>query len=197
SGFTQYGGGISGGMVAYAGGVAFTPTMGETVAIIEAENASGARVTAGSGQRVDPFGRALAANLTPFSTNEVEIDPRGLPMSVELKSSAQRVAPTAGAVVRLKFETDGGGRSVILRARMESGEPVPFGAGVSDVAGLSVGTVAQDGRIVLRGTKTDTGTLRVTWGVLEVESCSISYMLPVQEKGSQQQWTNAEAVCIN
>ncbi|MXN87558.1 fimbria/pilus outer membrane usher protein, partial [Burkholderia sp. 4812] len=89
TGFTQYGAGISGGMVAYGGGVAFTPTMGETVAIVEAKDAHGARVTAASGLRIDPFGHALVSNLMPFSTNEVEIDPKGVPMSVELKSSAQ------------------------------------------------------------------------------------------------------------
>nr|WP_230684627.1 fimbria/pilus outer membrane usher protein [Burkholderia cepacia] len=195
TGFTQYGGGISGGMVAYAGGVAFTPTMGETIAIVEAKDAHGARVTAGSGLRVDPFGHALVSSLTPFSTNEVEIDPKGVPMSVELKSSAQHIAPTAGAVVRLKFETEGGGRAVIMRARMADGEPVPFGAEVSDAAGRNVGTVAQDGRIVLRGVKTDTGTLNVKWGDTVADGCSMSYTLATASKTSKQRWTDAEAVC--
>ncbi|WP_052007318.1 fimbria/pilus outer membrane usher protein [Burkholderia paludis] len=195
TGFTQYGGGISGGMVGYAGGLVLTPTMGETLAIVEAKDASGARVTTGSGLRIDPFGHALAANLTPFSTNEVEIDPKGVPMSVELKSSAQHVAPTAGAVVRLKFETEGGGRAVIMRARTTDGEPVPFGAEVSDAAGQNVGTVAQDGRVVLRGVKTDTGTLNVKWGDTAAEGCSLSYTLAPASKTSRQSWTEAEAVC--
>ncbi|WP_174972771.1 fimbria/pilus outer membrane usher protein [Burkholderia lata] len=195
TGFTQYGGGISGGMVAYAGGVAFAPTMGETMAIVEAKDANGARVTAGSGLRIDRFGHALVSNLTPFSTNEVEIDPKGVPMSVELKSSAQHVAPTAGAVVRLKYETEGGGRAVIMRARMSDGEPVPFGAEVSDAAGQNVGTVAQDGRVVLRGVKTDTGTLNVKWGDTVAEGCALSYRLPTASKASQQRWTDVEAVC--
>ncbi|VWD43881.1 Fimbrial biogenesis outer membrane usher protein [Burkholderia lata] len=195
TGFTQYGGGISGGMVAYAGGVAFAPTMGETMAIVEAKDANGARVTAGSGLRIDSFGHALVPSLTPFSTNEVEIDPKGVPMSVELKSSAQHVAPTAGAVVRLKYETEGGGRAVIMRVRMSDGEPVPFGAEVNDAAGQNVGTVAQDGRIVLRGVKTDVGTLNVKWGDTPSNICSLSYTLPMARKTSQQRWTDVEAVC--
>ncbi|WP_334001982.1 fimbria/pilus outer membrane usher protein [Burkholderia cepacia] len=195
TGFTQYGGGISGGMVAYAGGVAFTPTMGETMAIVEAKDANGARVTSGSGLRIDRFGHALVSTLTPFSTNEVEIDPKDVPMSVELKSSAQHVAPTAGAVVRLKYETEGGGRAVIMRARMADGEPVPFGAEVSDTAGQNVGTVAQDGRVVLRGVKTDTGTLKVKWGDTDGDHCSLSYTLPTENKTSKQRWIDAEAVC--
>ncbi|MBN3797613.1 fimbria/pilus outer membrane usher protein [Burkholderia sp. Ac-20392] len=195
TGFTQYGGGISGGMVAYAGGVAFAPTMGETMAIVEAKDANGARVTAGSGLRIDSFGHALVPSLTPFSTNEVEIDPKGVPMSVELKSSAQHVAPTAGAVVRLKYETEGGGRAVIMRARMSGGEPVPFGAEVNDAAGQNVGTVAQDGRIVLRGVKTDAGTLNVKWGDTSSDICSLSYTLPTASKTNRQRWTDVEAVC--
>ncbi|MCA8273455.1 fimbrial biogenesis outer membrane usher protein [Burkholderia sp. AU30280] len=195
TGFTQYGGGISGGMVAYAGGLAFAPAMGETMAIVEAKDANGARVTAGSGLRIDSFGHALVPSLTPFSTNEVEIDPKGVPMSVELKSSAQHVAPTAGAVVRLKYETEGGGRAVIMRARMSDGEPVPFGAEVSDATGQSVGTVAQDGRIVLRGLKADTGTLKVKWGDTDDEICSLSYTLPAASKTNRQRWIDAEAVC--
>ena len=195
TGSTQYGGGISGGVVAYAGGVAFTPTMGDTVAIVEAENASGARVTSGSGLRIDPFGRAVVSSLTPFSTNEVEIDPKGLPMSVELKSSTQHVAPTAGAVVRLKFETEGGGRSVILQARLADGQPLPFGAEVKDAAGQSVGTVAQGGRIVLRGLQTDNGTLHATWGDSTAEGCSMPYQLPAADRTREERWINAEAVC--
>lgn len=192
---TQYGGGISGGVVAYAGGVAFTPTMGDTVAIVEAENASGARVTSGSGLRIDPFGRAVVSSLTPFSTNQVELDPKGLPMSVELKSTTQHVAPTAGAVVRLKFETEGGGRSVILQARLADGQPLPFGAEVKDAAGQNVGTVAQSGRIVLRGLQSDNGTLHATWGDSTAEGCSIPYVLPAADRAREERWINAEAVC--
>ncbi|WP_202883561.1 fimbria/pilus outer membrane usher protein [Pseudomonas sp. RW10S2] len=192
---TQYGGGISGGVVVYADGVAFTPTMGETVAIVEAENASGARVTSGSGLRIDPFGRALVSGLTPFSTNQVEIDPKGLPMSVELDSSIQHVAPTAGAVVRLRFETSGGGRSVIMRASQASGHPLPFGAEVKDAAGQHVGTVAQGGRIVLRGLQTVKGTLHATWGDSATEGCSLPYELPTVDETSELRWTTTEAVC--
>lgn len=185
---------IQGGIVAYAGGVAFTPSMGDTVAIIEAKGAGGARVASGSGLRIDPFGHAIASSLMPFATNEVEIDPKGLPMSVELKSSAEHAVPTLGAVVRVKFETVGGGRAVIMRALMEDGQPVPFGAEVSDASGQNVGTVAQEGRVVLRGVKTDTGTLQAKWGDAAGEGCSLSYTLPAQGK-TKQRWTNVQAVC--
>ena len=191
----QYGAGLSGGIVAYGGGVAFSPTMGSTIAIVEAKDAGGARVANASGLRIDPWGHAIVSNLTPFSDNEIEIDPKGLPMSVELKESAQHTAPTAGAVVRLKFDTEGGGRPVIMRAKTADGAPVPFGARVTDASGQEVGTVAQAGRIVLHGIKGDTGVFSVTWGEGGNQQCKLSYALPTAPDRKAVTWTVVDSVC--
>jgi len=191
----QYGAGLSGGIVAYSGGVAFSPSMGNTVAIIEAKDAGGARVANASGLRIDPWGHAIVSNLTPFSDNEIEIDPKGLPMSVELKESAQHTAPTTGAVIRLKFETEGGGRAVIMRAKAADGAPLPFGAQVTDESGQEVGTVAQAGRIVLHGMKSDTGNFSVKWGDSGNQQCKLSYALPPAPDGKTVTWTVVDSVC--
>ncbi|MGY2485259.1 fimbria/pilus outer membrane usher protein [Cupriavidus sp. CP313] len=193
--FSQAGLGISGGIVAYAGGVAFTPTMGDTMAIIEAKDAAGARLANGSGLRVDPWGHAVVPTLTPFATNQIEIDPKGLPMSVELKTTQQNVAPTAGAIVKMKFETDNPGRAALLRANGPDGKPLPFGAEVFDAHGQSVGTVAQGGRIIARGLKTDAGQLSVKWGRAVAQACKLDYVLPKVEKDANASYQTAEAVC--
>lgn len=176
--YTQAGAGISGGIVAYAGGVAFTPSMGDTTAIVEADDAVGARIANGSGLRVDRWGHALVANMTPFSRNQVEIDPKGLPMNVELKSTTQQVAPTPGAVVKVKFETENAGRSAVFRLMTADGKTPPFGADVANGAGTSVGTVAQGGRVIVRGLKTDRGELHLRWGDAPEQSCHAAYVLP-------------------
>lgn len=193
--FSQAGLGISGGIVAYAGGVAFTPTVGDTMAIIEAKDAAGARLANGSGLRVDPWGHAVVPTLTPFATNQIEIDPKGLPMSVELKTTQQNVAPTAGAIVKMKFETDNPGRAALLRANRPDGKPLPFGAEVFDAQGQSVGTVAQGGRIIARGLKTDAGQLSVKWGRAVAEACKLDYVLPKLEKDANASYQTVEAVC--
>lgn len=172
-GYSQLGVGVSGGVVAHGGGVVFAPAMGETLAIVEATGANGARVANASGLRVGPGGQAVVSNLAPFASNEVELDPKGLPMSVELKSSTQRVAPTAGAVVKLKFETSGGGRSVLVRVTLADGTPVPFGARVTDAAGQEVGTVAQDGRLLLRSVIADAAQYELAWGEEKGQRCSL------------------------
>ncbi|WP_329955857.1 fimbria/pilus outer membrane usher protein [Cupriavidus necator] len=193
--YTQASLGISGGIVAYAGGVAFTPTVGDTMAIVETRDAAGARLANASGLRVDPWGHAIVPTLTPFASNQIEIDPKGLPMSVELKSTQQHIAPTAGAIVRMKFETDNPGRAAILRATGADDMPLPFGAEVIDAGGHSVGTVAQAGRIIVRGLKTDTGQLTVSWGKGTAGMCRLDYALPKADPTAAAQYQIVEAGC--
>jgi outer membrane usher protein len=182
--YSQVGGGVSGAVVAYGGGVAFTPDAGDTVAIVEAKDAAGARVTNGNGLRVDRWGHAVVSNLVPFASNQIEIDPKGLPVNVELKSTEQRVAPTSGAVVVVKFDTDNTGRAAIIRAKASDGTPLPFGTEVFDAEGNSVGTVAQAGRIIARGLRADNGTLKARWGEDVNSACTLDYVLPAGDSQS-------------
>lgn len=193
--YRQIGAGISGGIVAYSGGIAFAPSMGDTLAIVEARDAIGARVANASGLRIDPWGRAVVPSLTPFASNAVEIDPKGLPLHVELKSTEQHVAPTAGAVVRMRFETENTGRTAILQARTDDGKPLPFGAEVFGTNGQSVGTVAQAGRIIARRLHKDTGELTVKWGPSSSEQCSVTYYLPETATGSVTPYSATALVC--
>jgi outer membrane usher protein len=176
--YSQVGAGISGGVVAWRNGVAFTPNMSDTVAIVEAKDAAGARVSNGSGLRVDRWGHAVVGGLQPYMANDIELDPKGLPISIALKSTVQRTAPTAGAVVALKFDTEDMGKSAFIRVTQSDGKPLPFGASVLDDAGNSAGTVAQGSRIIATGLKADAGTLNVKWGESPDQHCVVRYQLP-------------------
>lgn len=193
--YSQASAGMSGGIVAYSGGVAFTPIIGETMAIVEADGASGAQVVNGSGLRVDPWGHAVVSSLSPFARNQVEVDPKGLPMNVELKSTTQQTAPTAGAVVRMKFETDHAGRAAVLRVKTIDGEPLPFGSEVLDASGDSVGTVAQGGRIIVRRLKSDSGVLSVVLDAAKGQACKVSYALPKEERRKSGGFALADVTC--
>ncbi|WP_367351618.1 fimbria/pilus outer membrane usher protein [Achromobacter animicus] len=185
SNYTQYGAGLSGGVVAYGGGVVMTPNSGETIAIVEAKDAAGARVLTSSGVRLDSKGRGVVSTLTPYARNSIELDPKGLPLNVELKATEQHVAPTAGAVVRLSFETESTGSAALLTVATRSGEPLPFGADVRDAEGNSVGVVAQGGRILARGLKNKQGVLTVKWGANDGETCTFGYALPEQRSKAE------------
>ncbi len=53
--------------MAYSGrGSAFTPIIGETMALSTRMAPSGAQVVSGSGLRVDPWGHAVVSGLSPL-----------------------------------------------------------------------------------------------------------------------------------
>ncbi len=194
NGYTQAGAGLTGTIVAYQGGVALSPQTGDTFAVIEAKDAAGARVATSPGVRVDSQGHALIAGMQPYSLNSVDIDTKGLPMGVELKSTEQHFAPTAGAVVRVKFDTDYRGRAVVMRLRRLNGDTVPFGADVLDAKGNNVGTVSQGSRAMFYS-KDAGGDLTVKWGEGIGQSCKVRYSLPVAQKDKPAQTVFADASC--
>lgn len=195
SGYSQASLGVAGAIVAYSGGVTFGQPMGDTVGIVEAPEAVGARVINGTGVRVDRFGHALVPYLTPYNLNTVQLDPKGLPLSVQLEATSTQVAPHAGAVVLLKFKTDAG-RSAIARVHRSDGQMLPFGAEVMDAQNQSVGVVGQAGRILLRGVK-DSGQLTVQWNTDDEQPmrCSFPYQLPAPVKGQPRTFETIEATC--
>jgi outer membrane usher protein len=195
TGYSQAGLSASGGIVAYSGGVAFTPMPGQTEGIIEAADAVGARVVNGNGLRVDPWGHAVVGGLTPFARNQIEIDPKGLPLSVELKSTAVQTAPTAGAVVRAHFETANPGRAAVVRLLSTDGRAIPFGAQVSDDKGTVLGTVAQGGRVLLRGLPAASGTVTARWASDAAHVCLANYALPERATPIDRRVTIIDAIC--
>ncbi|MDN7877098.1 fimbria/pilus outer membrane usher protein [Burkholderia aenigmatica] len=169
---------IRGAAVAHPGGVTLSQPLSETFGIVEAKGAEGARVTNASGVRVDSRGYAIVPFLTPYNLNTVELDPKGISMDVELKETSQQVAPRAGAVPFLKFETDTG-RSAVILARKSDGTPIPFGAAVTDETGQELGLVGQGSKLFVRGLK-DNGQLTVKWGNDARSVCQITYDMPVK-----------------
>lgn len=103
--YSQVGAGLSGTVVAYAGGLAFAPEVSDTIAIVEAKDATGARVSDGNRLQVGPGGRALVSNLTPFENNEIEIERKAGASDMPSKTTKQNVAPTSGAVVLLDLDS--------------------------------------------------------------------------------------------
>ena len=101
-----------------------------------------------------------------------------------MKSTQQSVAPIAGAVVRRRFNTENAGHAAILAISGADGQPAPFGAEVSNEQGQGIGTVAQAGRIISRGLKSDTGRLVVNWAEHAGEQCAVDYASPKTDRKS-------------
>ena len=194
SGYSQASFGAAGGIVAWSDGVSFGQSLGDTVAIVQAPGATGARVGNAVGVRIDRSGHALVPFLNPYIQNTIDIDPTGVPLDVQLDSTSATVAPHAGAVVLVKFKTESG-RFVLVRTHLAGGGQLPFGAEVLDAAGQSIGVVGQAGQIMAR-LPNDAGELRVQWrddgGA--PRSCVLPYKLPTPD-GKTTAFRRLEATC--
>jgi len=134
--------------------------------------------------------------MTPFNLNTVQIDPKGLPLNVQMDATSAQVAPHAGAVVMLKFKTESG-RTVILRIRQSDGQPIPFGADIVDEKNQPIGVVGQGGRALVRGAR-EAGQLRVQWKLDEGTpvSCGFSYQLnPISKNAKLDGMETLNATC--
>lgn len=184
----------SGTVVAHPGGVTLGQPAGDTLAIVHAPNAAGARVVNAPGVRINRFGYALVPFLMPYNYNNLELDPKGLPLDVQLEATSARVAPYSGSVAMVTFKTEYG-RTALLRARMDDGRPVPFGAEVVDSAGRALGVVGQGGRLLVRGVE-EQGTMTVSWPEDgRTRQCRVNYHLPAPVAGAVNDFTTLDVRC--
>ncbi|QAU24791.1 fimbrial biogenesis outer membrane usher protein [Dyella sp. M7H15-1] len=192
-GYQQFNGGATGSVVVHRGGVTFGPPTGDTIGLVDAPNAAGATVSNSQGAKVNGSGYAIVPNLMPYQLNTVALDPKGADASLELKSTTANVAPRAGSVVKLKYDTTHG-RAVMVETTLPDGRPVPFGAEVFDAQGNSVGVAGQGSRLFIRDLP-DSGVLTVKWGEETTDSCQINVQLPEAKKGQQAELQTVQARC--
>ncbi|MEQ4916465.1 fimbria/pilus outer membrane usher protein [Morganella morganii] len=165
----------SGTLIGWSGGVVMTPYTGNTFAIVEAKDAQGAKVGGYPGIRIDAWGHAAVPYLNPYEMNEINIDPKGLPHSVELHNTTEKVAPYSGAVTKIDFKTQRG-IPLLIKTIQENNQPVPFGADVLNESGQHVGNAGQNGQVFAR-VENNTGTLTVKWGKTKNQQCRFIYSI--------------------
>jgi len=165
-------GGASGSMVVLPDSLVFSAYQSSTLAVVSAENAAGARIVGYPNIALDGSGHAIIPNLNPYRLNEVAIDPKGLPMDVEMEYTSQRIVPIEGSIVKVNYKTITG-RPLLIRASLSDGNALPFGAKVSDENGNTLTTVTQGGQIYTRLNQ-DIPKLLVSWGSHEENSCIVN-----------------------
>jgi outer membrane usher protein len=194
SAYQQFNAGASGSLVIHGGGITPGPAIGETIGLVHAPGAAGASVSNSQGAKVNAGGYAVVPNLMPYQLNTIALDPKGTDAGVELKSTTVNVAPRAGSVVKLTYDTTHG-RAVMVETALPNGDPVPFGAEVFDTQGNNVGIAGQGSRLFIRNFP-DSGALTVKWGQQAGESCQINVQLPEAKKGRQVKLQTTKAACV-
>lgn len=169
-------------MILHAGGVTLAPgsiSESDTLALIKAEGAEGARVSIGNGE-IGSSGYALMPYLSAYRENSVGLDISDMRSDVEVKNTRSTTVPRNGAVVLVNFETDQG-RSVLMELARDDNGFIPLGADVQTEKGVSVGSVGQAGQAWIRGIE-DKGMLNIIWGSGPGTSCTVSYQITPDAK---------------
>ena len=177
--FWQAAANIQGALAIHAGGITFGGYLSDTFALIEAQGAQGAKVLNTQDSTINSYGFALLPALTPYHYNTIALSPEGMSSQAELVAGQQRVAPYAGAAIKIKFTTHQG-FAFLVQSTLADGVAVPMGADVFDQSANNIGIVGQNGQIYFRSEQSK-GDLSIKWGENAQEACSIHYALTSQQ----------------
>lgn len=166
---------IQGAFAVHRGGLTLGHYLSDTFALIEAKGAQGAQVVNAQSTLINRQGFALLPSLTPYSYNAISLNPEGMSGKSELSTGNQRVAPYAGASIKINFQTRQG-YAVLIRSHLSQQDAIPMGAEVFDEAGNTIGMVAQSSQIYLR-TEALEGKLRIRWGDQPQDACRLRYRI--------------------
>ncbi|MNM82698.1 putative outer membrane usher protein ElfC precursor [compost metagenome] len=180
-----------GSAIVHGGGLTFGPYLGDTFALVEAKGAKGASVRGGQGSRINSSGYAVVPWLNPYHYNNIGLDPQGIEAKAELVETERKVAPYAGATVKVAFKTLAG-HALLIRGRQADGSPLPLGANVLDGTGANIGMVGQGGQVYARA-EAERGKLTVQWGESAGEQCQLPYDLKGQD--GEKALIRLEATC--
>ena len=122
----------------------------------------------------DSRGYAVLPYADQYRVNTVTLDPDSLDSETELLTNAKEVVPMRGAIVRAKFDSRIG-KKAIIRAT-HRGTHVPYGSVIKEETLNITNIVGPEGLSYLSGLSNQ-GTLKVSWGQDEDESCSGPYVL--------------------
>lgn len=169
-------GSMNGGLLLHSGGVLLGKSMGNSMAIVEAQGAKGTELNSGNGV-INRQGYALSPYLSEYRDNTIGLNVNTLPDDVTLKTTSQNVVPTKGAIVKVVFKTKIGFQA-ILNINHSQGI-VPFGAIATLIDKenpneINTGIVGENGQLYMSGLPSD-GKLLIKWGNRNQQSCNISY----------------------
>ncbi|MDP9527493.1 fimbria/pilus outer membrane usher protein [Pseudomonas protegens] len=180
-----------GSAVLHSEGLTLGPYLSDTFGLIEAKGASGAEVRNGQGATINTDGYALVPSLSAYRYNDIGLNSNGINHNAELQDNQRRVAPYAGAAVKVQFRTLVG-QALLIKVAHPNGDPLPLGANVMDEQGNVIGMVGQASQIYAR-VAGDQGYLQVKEEDTG-EDCHIPYDL--HGSPPDQALSRLNAICL-
>lgn len=169
-------GSFGGGAMLHSGGVLLGPNMGNTTAVVEAKGAEGMAIE-GNDSVINSQGYALHPYVSPYHTNYINMNINTLPENVMLNETSKMVYPTAGAVVKVKFDTRVGYQAIITLKRAD-GSVIPFGANATlleeNPESKNTGIVSDNNQLFMSGLP-NSGNILVNWGTDSQLQCTAMF----------------------
>lgn len=190
-------GSLNGGVVLHSGGVLLGSGFGSSMGIAEIPGGEGTQMS-NDKSVINSSGYALIPYLSPYNANNVGVDVNTLPDNVMMTETMKTVYPTAGAVVKVKFDTKIGYQTIINLKRNDN-SLIPFGAVASlngtDDKENNTGIVG-DNNILFMSGMPESGKLNIGWGNSDKQRCTVTFsnigQLPVSR---EQPIRSFSAVC--
>lgn len=183
-----------GNIILHKNGILFGPDQGQTMAIIYAPNAVGAKVNNGSGLYINKSGYAIVPYLMPYRLNDISLDPQDMSNDVELEETSQRVTPYAGAISKLDFATKTG-YAIYISSKTSQQTNLPLAAEIYNSKNEVIGFVGQGSLAYIRS-YLEKDRITIKWGDDASQSCHIEYDLTNQLKNDNQtSMLMTEATC--
>lgn len=177
--YTQSSGSISGGVVAWSGGVNLANRLSETFAIMQAPGLEGAYANGQKYRTTNRNGVVIYDSLTPYRENHLMLDVSQSNSETELRGNRKITAPYRGAVVLTTFDTDQR-KPWFIRAQRPDGSPLIFGYEVEDTHGHNIGVVGQGSQLFIR-TNEIPPEVSVAVDKQQGLSCSITFDKEIDE----------------
>ena len=159
----------SGALLAHGGGMLLAPFLGETNAVVHVPDIAGVGVSQAQQGKTNRDGYALAPYLRPYRANSLVLQLDQLDPEVEIDNGATQVVPRRGAVVLAEFAARRVNR-LVLTLLQTDGQPLPFGAQVSDAQGQALAVVGQGGQALV-ATHLEPQQLLARWAAGSEQQC--------------------------
>ncbi|MBC0855523.1 fimbrial biogenesis outer membrane usher protein [Pantoea stewartii] len=153
--------GTSGGIIVHPYGLTLSQPLGDTMALVRADKASGIKVENNTGVYTDRRGYAVVPYITPYRRNIVRLNTDTLAENADITTDTRTVVPGQGALVLADFPIRYGQKIMLT---LNSPAPVPFGASATVNRGSQTasGIVDDQQQVYLSGVP-QRGTVMVHW----------------------------------
>lgn len=149
-----------GGVVIHPYGVTLSQSLGDTMALVVAEDAKDIALLNHTGISTDVWGNAVVPYVSPYQKNDISLDTSTLAANVDILKNAKMVVPSRGAIVVANYPTSIGYKIFLTL----QGAEIPFGAkAVVDNNGVESTGIVTDGQKVYLSGVPQAGTIYVTW----------------------------------